>query len=126
MQVGAYLFIFAFFQEKIKSLCGMYRFLSKAHKHNFILTLATEYAVEHDKVRNASHTVLEMPGGNPGRRAKAEDNLRNVLSPHYSWLFRRIGRLENGVKFLVDFRTDILVSLDLLFNDCRIVDYIEF
>lgn len=39
-----------------------------------------------------------------------ERNLKNALTPDYQWLFIIIGRLESGVKFLVDLRTDILVS----------------
>lgn len=39
-----------------------------------------------------------------------EQNLKNILIPDYQWLFLIIGRIESGVKFLVDLRTDILVS----------------
>jgi malonyl-CoA decarboxylase len=41
---------------------------------------------------------------------KAEERLKNLLTPQYSWLFVHVGRLERGVKFLVDLRTDVLVS----------------
>lgn len=41
---------------------------------------------------------------------KLEEKLKNSLTPQYSWLFMHIGRLERGVKFLVDLRTDVLVS----------------
>jgi hypothetical protein len=40
---------------------------------------------------------------------KAEEWLKNLLTPQYSWFFVHVGRLERGVKFLVDVRTDILV-----------------
>jgi len=40
---------------------------------------------------------------------KAGERLRNLLTPQYSWLFIHVGRLERGVKFLVDLRTDVLV-----------------
>lgn len=49
-----------------------------------------------------------------------ERNLRNVLTPDYQWLFIMIGRLENGVKFLVDLRTDILVSNFIINSDYEI------
>lgn len=39
-----------------------------------------------------------------------ERTLRNVLTPAYHWLFVIMGRLRHGVKFLVDLRTDVLVS----------------
>jgi hypothetical protein len=40
---------------------------------------------------------------------KAEERLKYLLTPQYSWLFIHVGRLERGVKFLVDLRTDVLV-----------------
>ena len=42
---------------------------------------------------------------------KSEHRLRHVLSPLYMQLFNLIGQLEGGVKFLVDLRADLLVSL---------------
>lgn len=39
-----------------------------------------------------------------------ERTLKNVLTPAYHWLFVIMGRLQHGVKFLVDLRTDVLVS----------------
>lgn len=47
---------------------------------------------------------------NERRIVSYERNLKNALTPDYQWLFITIGRLQNGVKFLVDLRTDILVS----------------
>ncbi|XP_025155903.1 malonyl-CoA decarboxylase, mitochondrial-like isoform X2 [Harpegnathos saltator] len=37
-----------------------------------------------------------------------ERTLKDILTPAYYWLFGIIGRLEHGVKFLVDLRTDVL------------------
>jgi malonyl-CoA decarboxylase len=42
-------------------------------------------------------------------RLNLEEKLRIALIPKYQWLFSQVGRLDNGVKFLVDLRTDILV-----------------
>lgn len=39
-----------------------------------------------------------------------ERALKDILTPEYHWLFVIMGRLEHGVKFLVDLRTDVLVS----------------
>lgn len=39
-----------------------------------------------------------------------ERTLKDVLTPAYHWLFVIMGRLEGGVKFLVDLRNDVLVS----------------
>jgi malonyl-CoA decarboxylase len=40
---------------------------------------------------------------------KGEEQLKNLLTPQYAWLFIHVGRLEKGVKFLVDLRTDVSV-----------------
>lgn len=39
-----------------------------------------------------------------------ERTLKDVLTPAYHWLFVIIGRLQHGVKFLVDLRKDVLVN----------------
>ena len=41
---------------------------------------------------------------------KCEERLRHALIPRYQQLFTQISRLESGVKFLVDMRSDLLVS----------------
>lgn len=38
-----------------------------------------------------------------------EERLRHTLIPQYQQLFSKIGRIDGGVKFLVDMRADILV-----------------
>ena len=38
--------------------------------------------------------------------------MRDALTPRYQWLFILMGRLEHGVKFLVDLRADVLVGVD--------------
>lgn len=40
-----------------------------------------------------------------------EERLRGALNAKYQLLFNQIGRIEGGVKFLVDMRADILVSM---------------
>ena len=47
----------------------------------------------------------------PENRLKLEAELRNTLVPDYQWIFQQIGKLENGVKFLVDLRSDLLVCI---------------
>jgi len=41
---------------------------------------------------------------------RAEERLRGALTARYQLLFSDIGRIEGGVKFLVDMRADIKVS----------------
>lgn len=39
------------------------------------------------------------------------ERLRNVLRPRYKTFFTHLGRINGGVKFIVDMRADIIVSL---------------
>ncbi|KAK9506712.1 hypothetical protein O3M35_008597 [Rhynocoris fuscipes] len=94
-------------ENKVKSLVLMYKCLLKPHREGFVKVLATEYSVDHDRIFKAMGQFKDLVPGSPVS-LKAEEQLKLVLTPHYSWLFKVIGRLENGVKFLVDLRTDVL------------------
>lgn len=52
-----------------------------------------------------------------------ERTLKNVLTPAYHWLFFMIGRLQHGVKFLVDLRTDVLVNMKKVYvtNNLQVI-----
>jgi len=55
--------------------------------------------------------LISLQSENERQMIVYERTLKNVLTPAYHWLFVIMGRLQHGVKFLVDLRTDILVSL---------------
>ena len=44
---------------------------------------------------------------------KSMERLRSAMTPRYQSLFQQIGRIEGGVKFLVDMRADLLVSVSI-------------
>lgn len=71
-------------------------------------TLSFKYAVQHAVVCNIAEKFVSTETDNERRMIFYERNLKNALTPDYQWLFVIIGRLESGVKFLVDLRTDIL------------------
>ncbi|RZF37910.1 hypothetical protein LSTR_LSTR005410 [Laodelphax striatellus] len=105
-------------EKKIKILCANYRFLLKPHKNNFLRTLASSYAVDHESISKTASQMANLEIG--GRHMiKVEDKLKTLLTPHYSWLFKHMGRLEKGVKFLVDMRTDVLDLLTELDPQCH-------
>ena len=55
--------------------------------------------------------VLYFQGRGAAALLRAEERVRLALTPKYQQLFKYISHLENGVKFLVDLRADILVSV---------------
>ncbi|KAJ1531780.1 hypothetical protein ONE63_000437 [Megalurothrips usitatus] len=100
-------------ESKVKALCAAYSYLLKPHKEGFLKVLACEYAVDHDAVRRAAEQMAQLHEEENFSKQfmKIEEKLKNSLTPQYSWLFMHVGRMERGVKFLVDLRTD---ALDLI------------
>ncbi|KAK7872596.1 hypothetical protein R5R35_001934 [Gryllus longicercus] len=93
-------------ENKVKNLCAVYRYLLKPHREGFLKVLACEHSVDHKLICNAAKSLQEECDKN--LIIKGEERLKNLLTPQYAWLFLHIGRLEKGVKFLVDLRTDLL------------------
>ena len=76
------------------------RFLSGRGVDRALLRrLAAEYAA-------AAADAADV--GQQGLLSKLEEELREALLPPYIWLFKRIGQLEGGVKFLVDLRAQLI------------------
>ena len=95
-------------ENKARTLCVEYSVSEKQEKQQILCILACNYAVQHDTVSDVAKKLVCIEPDNERRRISYERNLKNILVPDYQWLFIMIGRLENGVKFLVDLRTDIM------------------
>lgn len=100
-------------ENYVKDLVCTYKLLTKPQKETFLKILATDYSVDHERIHKAMNQFKDFEPGT-AISLKAEEQLKSVLNPQYSWLFKHIGRLENGVKFLVDMRTDVLDLLSSL------------
>ena len=64
-------------------------------------------------------SLIQVEGNNADNGAQLlrwEDRLRQSLQPPHHWVFSQISRLSGGVKFLVDMRQDLLVSLWSLYD----------
>ncbi|XP_012238584.1 malonyl-CoA decarboxylase, mitochondrial [Bombus impatiens] len=95
-------------ENKARILCSTYQESSKNDKEQILRILAFKYAVQHPVIFNIAEKFVSTEPNNERRIVSYERNLKNALTPDYQWLFITIGRLQNGVKFLVDLRTDIL------------------
>ncbi|KAK1135496.1 hypothetical protein K0M31_000085 [Melipona bicolor] len=95
-------------ENKAHILCNGYQRSDKNDKEKILRTLAFKYAVQHAVVCNIAEKFVSTETDSERRMIFYERNLKNALTPDYQWLFVIIGRLESGVKFLVDLRTDIL------------------
>ncbi|XP_063225233.1 malonyl-CoA decarboxylase, mitochondrial-like [Bacillus rossius redtenbacheri] len=102
-------------ESKVKQLCAAYKSLLKPHREEFLKTLASEYSVDHPAVVKSARVLVELQEtGDERQLLRAEERLGSLLSPQYLWLFLHTGRLERGVKFLVDLRTDLLALMSEL------------
>ena len=85
------------------AVADAYLTLSDDGRRKFLHMLATEFWTDHDAVDDAVHTLQQ--GGN---RLVTEQNLRDALTPRAVTLLRLFTGLDDGVKFLVDLRGDVL------------------
>ncbi|KAJ9583825.1 hypothetical protein L9F63_021828 [Diploptera punctata] len=105
-------------ESKVKNLCAAYKYLLKPHRDGFLKVLACEHAVDHQMVCKAARSLIALEQHqlkeeecDKRQIIKGEERLKSLLTPQYSWLFSHVGRLEKGVKFLVDLRTDVLAVI---------------
>ncbi|XP_058809041.1 malonyl-CoA decarboxylase, mitochondrial-like [Phymastichus coffea] len=95
-------------ESKVNSLCLKYNKLNKDERAKFLTSLATQYAVDHDRICQLAKRLACNEPNNPNQLIARERALKDTLTPPYHWLFTRVGRLEHGVKFLVDLRANVL------------------
>ncbi|XP_034644122.1 malonyl-CoA decarboxylase, mitochondrial isoform X2 [Trachemys scripta elegans] len=75
--------------------------------------LARDFGVDHGQVAEFSAKVLQAreQQREPGALLQAEDRLRYYLTPRYRGLFQHLGRLEGGLRFLMELRGDLVEAL---------------
>ncbi|KAG7209607.1 hypothetical protein KM043_011264 [Ampulex compressa] len=95
-------------ENKVRKLCFKYADSSKEEKQSMLRILANQYTTEHDNICQVAKKLVSIQPSNERQIFSYERSLKNNLTPRYHWLFIIIGRLEYGVKFLVDLRTDVL------------------
>uniref|UniRef100_UPI00398EB9D7 malonyl-CoA decarboxylase, mitochondrial n=1 Tax=Pristiophorus japonicus TaxID=55135 RepID=UPI00398EB9D7 len=101
----------AVFEAQTREFVCFYRGLAAARRPAFLTRLATEYGADHDRVAELCGRVAEAQSRGLGALLQAEDRLRHSLTPRYKFLIGHISRLEDGVKFIVDLRADVLQCL---------------
>ncbi|XP_026222424.1 malonyl-CoA decarboxylase, mitochondrial [Anabas testudineus] len=85
-----------------------YRSLGKEDKLDFLTKLSQDFGVDHKSVSELAVKLLDNQLRDLSTILQAEDRLRYSLTPRYKQLLNHISRVENGVKFLVDLRADVL------------------
>ncbi|KAK2841957.1 hypothetical protein Q5P01_012157 [Channa striata] len=85
-----------------------YKSLTKEEKLNFLTKLSQDFGVDHKSVSELAAKLLDNQLRDLSTILQVEDRLRYSLTPRYKQLLNHISRVENGVKFLVDLRADVL------------------
>ncbi|KAJ3333180.1 hypothetical protein HDU76_010784 [Blyttiomyces sp. JEL0837] len=88
-----------------------YESLTMEGRKVFLQTLSRDFGVNVDDVSSKAQALLNVKDRGDRAALRAEQQLRDSLSPAYLQLFRQINQLPNGLKFLVRIRADILKFL---------------
>ncbi|XP_042732909.1 malonyl-CoA decarboxylase, mitochondrial [Lagopus leucura] len=90
-----------------------YRGLAGPPRAELLARLARDFGVDHGRVAEFSAKVLQAREQQRelGALLQAEDRLRYYLNPRYRGLFQHLGRLEGGLRFLVELRGDLVEGL---------------
>lgn len=83
-----------------------YRGLDDRGRREFLRLIATEFGPDPEAVRPAIRAYLESP--TPAARRQAEARLRETLISPRNRILTQFNALPEGVKFLVDLRSDVL------------------
>ena len=93
-------------------MCDVYYECEPDDRFKYLCFLSDDFATSLDFASAAANSFLatqyRQESFDP---ALLVDRLRNQIRPRYLELFRHISRLDNGVKFLVDLRGDLLTVL---------------
>lgn len=86
-----------------------------AQRAELLGRLAQGFGVDHGQVAEQSAGVLQLrqQSREVAVLMQAEDRLRYALVPRYRGLFQHIGKLDGGVRFLVQLRADLLEAQSL-------------
>ncbi|XP_071800937.1 malonyl-CoA decarboxylase, mitochondrial-like [Asterias amurensis] len=99
-------------EADIRQVCSHYLQLSDPAKVDFLTALSELCGTNHEGAIKAAKKLESIQDTEDDAALfQYEQRLTQSLTPGYRLLFTHIGRLEDGVKFLVDMRADILTLL---------------
>jgi malonyl-CoA decarboxylase len=80
--------------------------LNDEGKAKYLTILAKEFGIDHDRIRITAESLFtDIPAT---ERVAIERRLRKQLTPPYLTLLTQFNALPNGLKFLVDMRSDLI------------------
>lgn len=98
--------------DRAQELCDMYYKCDPKTRFQYLIFLADDFATSLQFASSSAKSFLATQNRQePFDASLLVDRLRNQIRPRYLELFRHISRLDNGVKFLVDLRGDLITVL---------------
>jgi len=80
--------------------------LNDEGRQKFLCLLITDFGIDHDQVRDTAEALFKDLTAES--RRYVEDKLREQLNPPYLTLLTQFNALPQGIKFLVDLRSDVM------------------
>lgn len=93
-------------RSRAAELGQAYLGLNDEGRYKFLNLLITDFSIDHDQVRKSAEALFKDL--TPQERDSVEDNLRQQLTPPYLTLLTQFNALPQGIKFLVDLRSDVM------------------
>ncbi|CAL1548406.1 unnamed protein product [Lymnaea stagnalis] len=85
-----------------------YNNISRDERAAFLRDLAKNYGIHPENVVTVAKTAVAVKDKGDVSLLASSEKLRSSLKPKFKTLFTHIGRVDGGVKFLVDCRADVL------------------
>jgi len=93
-------------RSRAAELGEAYLVLSPLGRRRFLELLAREYDVDNEAIEKAIED--RRTSDEPEQNRKATSRLRRLLEPPRTQLLRQFNELQEGVKFLVDLRSELM------------------
>jgi len=93
-------------RARAAALGHVYMALDPSGKKEFLRIMAEDFDVDHEKIHEAASQLISGYKDTPPHRVEMQ--LRNLLDAQRIKLVTQVNALQEGVKFLVDLRADLL------------------
>ncbi|BFZ09639.1 hypothetical protein BsWGS_12678 [Bradybaena similaris] len=95
-------------EVKCRNFMEHYNRLTQDQRGHFLCELAKDFGIDKDSALSVANNVIIAKDKGEANLLAVSDRLRSALRPKFKTLFTHMGRVQGGVKFLVDVRADVL------------------
>ncbi|CAG5127514.1 unnamed protein product [Candidula unifasciata] len=95
-------------EVKCRNFMEHYSNLAQDQRGHFLCELAKQFGIDKDSALSVANNIVIAKDKGEANLIAVSDRLRSALRPKFKTLFTHMGRVQGGVKFLVDVRADVL------------------